>query len=140
MVETVIAYGHENITSMHSTTLEVTKDEEITKKADCIIGVKANKGASDLSEEFKQKARVEGSVIKVVLKVNNHEEIITGNGHPRLSFTHERDMVIRKSTFTCPRTLMIKADKSSRELDRKLVNLLKNRKQKIVLKISVMPP
>lgn len=136
MVETIICYGHENITSRHGTTLEITKDEEITKRADCIIGVGADKGISELSEEFKQKAG-NNSIIKVVLRAGNITETITGIGHPNLSFSHKSDIVIRKSAFICPRTLMIKADKSARELDRNLINLLKNRKQKLTVEISV---
>ncbi len=136
MVETIICYGHANITSRHGTTLEITKDEEITKRADCTIGVRADKGISELSEEFKQKAG-NNSIIKVVLRAGNITETITGIGHPNLSFSHKSDIVIRKSTFICPRTLMIKADKSARELDRNLINLLKNRKQKLTVEISV---
>ncbi|MFH1774698.1 MAG: DUF371 domain-containing protein [Methanobacteriota archaeon] len=138
MVETIISYGHENITSKHATTLEITKDKEITKNADCIIGVKADKGISELSENFKQNARNEKSVIKVVLQAGNITETIIGRGHPDLSFSHETDIVIRKSAFICPRTLMIKADKSARELDRRLINLLKDRKQKLIVEISIV--
>lgn len=138
MVETIIAYGHENVTSKHRTTIEVTKDREIAKRADCIIGVNADKGIAELSDEFKKAARKENSTIKCVLRVNNLEEVIIGKGHPDLSFTHKTDVVIRKSAFTCPRTLMIKADKSSRELDRNFVKLLKNRDQKIIVEISVL--
>ena len=34
--------GHENITCRHKTTLEFTKDSELSLKGDCIIGVKAD--------------------------------------------------------------------------------------------------
>lgn len=141
MVETIISYGHENITSKHDTTLEITKDREITKRADCIIGVRASKSVSELSENFKRRAR--NSIIKVVLHAGNVTETVIGRGHPDLSFSHKSDIVIRKSDFVCPRTLMIKANKSARELDRNLINLLKDRKQKLIVEISIcrkMPP
>ena len=35
-------YGHENITARHKTTLEFTKDRDLSLKGDCIIGVKAD--------------------------------------------------------------------------------------------------
>ena len=35
-------YGHENITCKHKTTLEFTKDSELSLKGDCIAGVKAD--------------------------------------------------------------------------------------------------
>lgn len=139
-METIISYGHENITSKHDTALEITKDSEITKRADCIVGVGADKGISGLSEDFKKKARNENSVIKVVLRAGDIEESVIGRGHPSLSFSHEKDIVIRKSTFICSRTLMIGADKSARELDKRLINILKNRKQKLIVEISVAPP
>jgi len=37
-----IAYGHKNITSRHKTTLEFTKDSNLTIKGDCIVGIKAD--------------------------------------------------------------------------------------------------
>ncbi len=137
MVDSVIAYGHENVTSRHKTTLEFTKDKEISKRADCIIGVKADKGIVDLSEEFKAKARSENAIIELTISTNGVEEKITGKGHPELSFTHPTDMVARKSEFICSRTIMIAADKSSNELNRKLIEQMKIPNQKIKVKITV---
>ncbi len=137
-METIIARGHPNITSKHKTTFEITKDSEISKRADCIIGVKANKGLKDLSEEFKKRARDKNSVIKVILNVGGLQETIYGRGHPELTFSHETDIVVRKSKFICPRTLMIKANKSSAELDRRLVELLKKDNQKLEMRIEII--
>ena len=136
-MERVISYGHPNVTSRHSTTLQITKDEEISKRADCIVGVAADKGLADLSEEFKRKAKRRGSKIVAVLRVGPYSETIRGEGHPDLTFTHPRDIVLRKSTFICPRTLMIKADKSARDLDERIKRLLRDKKQQVVLEIYV---
>jgi len=138
MVERVIVYGHENVTARHKTTVEVTKDLEISKGADCIIGVGGDKGISELSEEFKGLARNTKARIKAVFRAGGLEEVITGQGSPGLSFTHGTDMVLRKSDFICPRTLMIRADKACADLDREFVEKLKNRDQKIILEISVI--
>ena len=35
-------YGHENITCRHKATLEFTKDNDLSLKGDCIVGVKAD--------------------------------------------------------------------------------------------------
>lgn len=137
MVERVIVYGHENVTAMHRTTIEVTKDPEISRRADCIIGVRANKGISELSEEFRALARDENAQIKAVFSAGGLEEVVTGWGHPELSFAHKTDMVFRKSDFICPRTLMIRADKACVDLDRKIVEKLKDWKQKVIVEISV---
>jgi hypothetical protein len=137
MIERVIAYGHENVISSHRTTLEITKDEEISKRADCIIGVNADKGLVDLSEEFKAKARDGSVLIVLTISTDGVEEKITGKGHSGLTFTHPTDMVARKSEFICDRTIMIKADKSSKELKRDLVERLKNPGQRIDVSIAV---
>jgi hypothetical protein len=122
---------------MHPTTLEVTRDGHISRRADCIVGVAADKGLADLSEEFKRRARRRGSRIVAVLRVGPYSEVITGEGHPGLTFTHPGDIVIRKSTYLCPRTLMIKADKSAADLDKRIKRLLRNEKQRVVLEIHV---
>ena len=41
MEYTFIVMGHPNISSKHKTTLEFTKDHDIGKTADCIIGVRS---------------------------------------------------------------------------------------------------
>lgn len=137
-MERIISYGHPNITSQHPTTLEVTKDEAISRRADCIVGVRADKGLADLSRRFKDRARRKGSRIEATLKVGPYVEVITGEGHPGLSFSHPRDIVIRKSTFLCPRTLMIKADKSARDIDERIKRLLKNKDQGVILELRVL--
>ena len=136
-MERVISYGHPNVTSRHPTTLEVTRDAHISKRADCIVGVAADKGLADLSDDFKRRARRRGSKIVAVLRAGPYSEVITGEGHPGLTFTHPRDIVIRRSTFLCPRTLMIKADKSAADLDERIKKLLRDEKQRLVLEIEV---
>ncbi len=136
IVEEIIAHGHPNILGTHKTTLEITKENFLTKRGDCICGIAANKGIYDLSREFKEKAK-SNVEITCLLKVNNVEEEITGFGHESLLFSHPTDIVIRKSGHVCPRTLMIHANKSAAELDRKLIELLKNPKTKIMMKLII---
>lgn len=137
-VERIISYGHPNITSRHPTTLEVTRDREISRRADCIIGVGADKGLADLSRRFKDRARRKGSRIKATLRVGPYVEVITGEGHPGLSLSHPRDIVIRKSTHLCPRTLMIKADKSALDIDERIKHLLRSRDQGVILELRIL--
>ncbi len=136
---TVIAWGHENVLSLHKTTIEVTKEKELTKMGDCIVGVGANTGLADLSDDFKNAAMDENAKIAVTFKAGDVSETVTGRGHPNLTFEHKTDIVIRKSDFVCSRTLMINADKSAAELDRKLISLLKNKSQKLVVNIEILP-
>ncbi len=138
MTDRIIAYGHPNVTGRHRTTLELTKDREMTIKGDCIIGVSSDKSIRDLSEEFKGKARKNGSMIELTLKVGGLVERITGEGHPDLTFGHDTDIVVRKSDYICSRTIMIRADKSARELDKEILKRLKNPKEKIEAQINVL--
>jgi hypothetical protein len=138
MAEVITARGHPNVTSKHRTTLEITTDEEIGPRADCIIGVSASKGMADLSEEFKERARDENSVIQVRLAAGGREERIVGRGHPGLPFSHPTDIVIRKSGYICPRTLMVRADKAAAALDERLINLLKDKNQELIVEIEIL--
>ena len=44
--------GHKNVSSMHKSTFEITKDLEIGPTADCIIGVAMGNSMNDFSDEF----------------------------------------------------------------------------------------
>ena len=64
----------------------------------------------------------------MIVKLNtaNASDEITGYGHHDLTLTHPTDIVCRKSTFICPRTLMIKSNKAAADLNRDLINDLSN--------------
>lgn len=132
------AYGHANVRSEHKTTLEITKESHLTPHGDCIVAVGADKGIFELPEEFKEKARDPEAKIQVILRANGMEEKIRGMGHPQLTFTHTTDFVIRKSDFICPRTLMIKADKSSYDLDRDFIRLLQDQTRELIMDIRIL--
>ena len=128
------AKGHENMTSTHKTTFEVTKDKEIGITADCIVGVQSESVLEDISPEIRQAIQNENTRIRIILKTENTEDIITGYGHPNLTLDHPTDMVCRKSNFTCSRTLMIKSDKSAIDLKKELIQDLKEGKD---LKVTI---
>ena len=120
--------GHKNVTSLHKSTFEVTKDVEIGPTADCIVGTSADKSMLDFPEEFKAKIADSATHVTVVLETENGYDEIHGFGHEDLTLTHPTDIVCRTSDFTCSRTLMIRADKAARDLDEDLVDDLKNGK------------
>ena len=130
-VEEVIAFGHNLIRSTHKTTFEITKDSHLTEKGDCIIAIKANRAAKDLSEKFKEIARKPNAKIIVIIEAAGEREIIRAFGDPNLTFTHPTDMVIRKSNYICGRTIAVKADKAACDFSRNLIKKLKNPRQKI---------
>ena len=126
--------GHKNVTSLHKSTFEITKDVEIGPTADCIVGTSADQSMLNFSDEFKSKVADSNTQIRVILDTENGHDEIIGWGHEDLTLTHPTDIVCRTSDFTCSRTLMIKADKAARDLDASLIEDLKNEK---VLDITI---
>jgi len=45
--------GHPNVRALHPTTFEVTTEPSLSPAGDCIIGVCADRGASDLNPDLK---------------------------------------------------------------------------------------
>jgi hypothetical protein len=107
-------------------TFEITRDLQLSKRGDCVIGVNADKGARDFTLKFKQACRKEGARITVNLEAEGITDVIHGSGSPNLSFTHPTEMVGRKSSFTSDRTIMVGADKAASDLDRRLIAALKS--------------
>ncbi|MBS1268878.1 MAG: hypothetical protein MAG458_01613 [Nitrosopumilus sp.] len=129
--------GHENIRSNHQKTLEITKESHLTQQGDCIIGVNATSSCFDLPEELKNKLKSDDTQVTFSIKVNDQEFVVQGKGDPKLTLTHLEDIVIRKSDFTCPRTLSVKCDKASDSLPREMVKQLQDPTTKGIFTITV---
>lgn len=123
--ETFHAWGHKNIRATHRTTLEITREERLTPRGDCIIAVRSEKSVSDLSQELKQAIKHDNAKITLLLKALDAEEVITGFGGEKLPLTSQLSIVCRRSDYVCPRTLMIKCDKAAIDVNRELVNYLR---------------
>ena len=120
------AKGHENVLSLHKSTFEITKDKDLSLSGDCIIGLDIDKSMADFPEEFKEKLANDDTKVIVGLKTSNASDTIEGFGHHDLSLSHPTDIVCRKSTFVCSRTLMIKSNKAAIDLNRDLIKDLAN--------------
>ena len=125
---TFVAYGHNNIKGTHKTTLEITKEDYLTPQGDCIIGIRSTLACSDIPREVLQIAQNVDCRITLKLCANGKIEQIRGTGHPSLTYLDKTSFVVRKSNYVCPRTLMINADKSAKDLDRSFINIIKNEK------------
>lgn len=137
MIFKIRTKGHKNVTSNHKSTFEITKDAEIGQTADCIIGTDMDKCMLNFPHEFKDKIADSSTKITVILETENGYDEITGFGHEDLTLTHPTDIVIRKSDYTCSRTLMINADKAAKDLDCNLIDDLKNEKiMEVTIKLS----
>ena len=130
VLDKIYAYGHENILCSHKTTIEITKDKNITKKGTCIVGIKASKACIDLDPKLKETI-INEDKIKVTLKVGNLKDSFYGFGHKALTLLDKKDIVFRKSNYICDRTVLINCTKSSNDLKRELIEDLKHPGKKI---------
>ena len=127
-------YGHENITARHKTTLEFTKDRDLSLKGDCIIGVKADFSLPQLKNFIKS---IDNNKITIIIETmnninkKNNKIIEKINAEINPCFNSDKDIVIRKSDFRDERTLAVKADKAACELSRELIKNIIGNKQKI---------
>lgn len=137
VVEVVHAWGHPNIQATHPTTIMFTKERMVTQRGDCIVAVAADKSVSDLSPEFKRALKQPNAKLTIELEVDDMKGQINAYGSPDLTLSHPNDLVIRTSEFTSDRTLAVKADKSSGELSRAVVEKLKNPKQPVTMTLTV---
>lgn len=138
--EVIMGYGHQNIQATHRTTLEFTKDQQLTKRGDCIVAVATDKALADLSGEFKETLQKPSAKLTIIIEVNGITEQINASGSPQLILTHASDAVVRKSAFICNRTLAIHADKAACDLARTLVEKLKNPQQKVKITLIARAP
>jgi len=134
--EIITAYGHENIQATHKTTLEITKDKHLTKNGDCIIAVAADKSLADLSPKFKEKLRRKNAILTIRIEAEGVVEEIKASGSSHLILTHPTEIVVRKSDYISNRTLAIRADKTSYDLSKRLVDKLKNPNQKVKITLT----
>ena len=130
--------GHKNILSLHRKTIEITKDCNLTVNGDCIVGINSSFACIDLPEKFKKKIQNPNTEIKFSILTDEHSFIIHGMGSEKLTLEHPNDIVLRKSAFTCSRTIAIKCDKASDDIPRKMVKKLQDPKTngKLVIEIK----
>jgi hypothetical protein len=136
-LEKIKAYGHELVLSTHKTTFEITKEKQLTSRGNCIIVVNANKAVLDLNWRFKEFAKRSDAIITITIEAGAEKEIIVAKGHPKLTFMHPKDLVVRKSSFVCDRTLGIKADKAARNFSKNLIEKLRDPKQLVRITLTV---
>ncbi len=137
--EIIRAKGHESVTARHRTTIEFTREKHLTPRGDCIVAVGADRGLQEFSEEFKNLLRDDDAILEIIIECGGISETVRAKGHHNLTLTHPTDMVVRKSDFVCGRTLAVKADKASIDLDRELVERLKHGSEAII-ELKVLKP
>jgi hypothetical protein len=135
ILDTILAYGHPLVKCSHKTTIELTKEGYLTEKGSCILGIKASKACKDLSAELKEKIR-NGDTIRVLIEVDDIVEAFIGYGDEKLNLKSKKDMVFRKSSYICDRTVLINCTKSSMDLNRELIKKLNDPNKRFAIKFQ----
>ncbi len=133
-LDEITAFGHEMILGKHKTTIEITKENFLTKKGDCIIAVNANKACFDLNEKTKNILKNNKKIV-FEIEVNGKKDYITAYGSEDLILKNKTSIVIRKSSFIDDRTIAIKANKSAIDIRRDIIEELKNSNSKLILRV-----
>jgi hypothetical protein len=123
--ETVIAHGHPHVRGTHATTFEVTTEEELTLNGDCIIAVGADKGAAALSPEFRAVISRESAQLTTRLVCRDLCIEVRSMGGPGITLEHPTDLVWRRSSFCCGRTIATGSDLVALTLPRELIHYLR---------------
>ncbi len=125
LLEKIIAYGHPNILGSHHSTLEITKENFLTPRGNCIIGIKASKGVADFNINLKREIQ-NGKKFEVLLKAGEYSDSFYGIGNQNLLLNNQNSIVFRTSSFISGRTALINCSKSSFEISRDIIRYLKN--------------
>jgi hypothetical protein len=122
----------------HRNTIEITKDSGISLRADCIIGVAANKACSDLNSKLIEHIRSRG-ILKFVITVKNLKFVFSGSGSSELQLTHPTEIVFRKSDFISSRTIALHCDAAAIDLPREMIKLLQDPNTIGSLRVDALP-
>ena len=123
LLEELQFYGHQNVLATHYNTLEVTMDEDISKRADCIIGVKANKGCLQLNQKLRSHIhRSEWLRFNLIVRDFNFEFV--GKGESTLDLSDPREIVFRKSNYVSARTAALNCNVAACDIPRHIIKLL----------------
>jgi len=126
------AFGHPNILGTHKTTLEFTKDEEVSLMGDCIVGVNAGFDLEKIKELIKKSGNKKIAItIEALSKNKKIKETVIAEINS--DFNSNRELVIRKTDFVSNRTFAIKANKAAFVLRRDLIEYLKEKDNKITV-------
>ncbi|MBI3859979.1 MAG: DUF371 domain-containing protein [Thaumarchaeota archaeon] len=130
--------GHPMVRSLHPTTIEITTEDNLTERGDCIVGVGAERGCSGLDERVKTAIRNENASIKFRILVDADIFEFSGRGDPRLSLAHAHDIVIRRSRFISERTIAVGADAAAKDIPRSIVARLRSPDARGFLELEVV--
>lgn len=137
--ETIRCRGHPLVLGTHPTTFEVTTEEHLTTNGNCIIGIGADKGCAGLSAAFKAVLAHDSAVLVTHLSCNGIETEVRSKGSSQFTLDHPTDLVWRRSTFVCARTIGILSDQVAETLPEELIAELKTGAVMVVTLTATCP-
>ena len=137
--EIIRARGHPLILGTHPTTFEVTAEDHLTENGNCIIGLAADKGCADLAPEFKMTLAHDDAILLTRLECGGVVAEVRARGSSQMMLNHPTDLVWRKSTFVCGRTIGILSDTVALALPRALIQNLVAGKEMVVTLTATRP-
>jgi hypothetical protein len=137
--EIIHCRGHPLVIGNHPTTFEVTREDHLTKNGNCIIGISADKGCGGLSAAFKKVLANDDAILTTRLSSGDVTVEVTSHGSSRFTLDHPTDMVWRRSSFVCGRTIGILSDHVAADLPKALIVNLVAGKEMIVTLTAMRP-
>ena len=137
--EIIRCRGHPLVLGTHPTTFEVTREAHLTKNGNCIIGVASDKGCDSLSAEFKRVLIHDDAVLITRLSCEGRTFEVKSHGSSRFTLAHPTDIVWRRSSFICGRTIGILSDHVAATLPDALVSDLLSGKEMVVTLTAMRP-
>jgi hypothetical protein len=137
--EIIRCRGHPLVLGTHPTTFEVTCENHLTKNGNCIIGIAADRGCAGLSPEFKSVLAHDDAILITRLECGGVVAHVRSRGSSQFLLNHPTDLVWRKSTFVCGRTIGIRSDHVAATLNTDLVRNLKEGEEMTVTLTATRP-
>ena len=136
VTDEITFYGHPNVLATHPRTIEITKDNYLTKEGDCIVGINANKACNDINQKLRSLITQDNIPIQFKIIVGTLSFEIKGFGNSQLTLSNPHDIVIRTSNYISTRTVSINCNKAAIHIPRDIIMLLQDSNIKGSLIIS----
>jgi uncharacterized protein len=100
-----------------------------------VVAVGSSHGLADLPHEVSRILSNDSGRGVLTLMVGDQTFVVHGRGSHALTFSHPREIVVRRSGFVSDRTLMVNCDKAAADIPRAMVRLLRNPEEEVKVEI-----
>ena len=122
--EIIHCRGHPLVLGSHPTTFEITREDHLTQNGNCIVGIAADKGSAGLSRAFREVLSHDEAILTTLLECVGVSAELTSHGSSLMALARPADLVWRRSSFVCGRTIGILSDHVAATLPKKLIEKL----------------